>query len=245
MAPEERKRRKRERFKQRYDEDPEFRAKENAKCRARYQRKKAEINARRRHRHATEPEYRAARRACWKKSKRKALLKRNYGMSLEEYAARLGDQGGVCVICLNAREKRLCVDHDHKTLKLRDLLCTNCNLGLGNYNDNAARLRRGADYVEYWQRRHADPRNTAPPSFAAGGRHGFFAPSPRTIQCPPPIGEDMTPADETNEDSKASRMMRRALLHELLQPFDPDPPPPADMLQAVARAIVGKRRRAT
>ena len=50
----------------------------------------------------------------------------------------------------------------------------------------------------------------------------------------------MTPTDDTNEESKASRMMRRAILHELLQPFDPDPPPPVDMLQAVSRAIVVK-----
>ena len=46
----------------------------------------------------------------------------------------------------------------------------------------------------------------------------------------------MTPSDETTEAGKASRMMRRALLHELLQPFDP----PVDMLQAVSRAIVGQ-----
>jgi hypothetical protein len=50
----------------------------------------------------------------------------------------------------------------------------------------------------------------------------------------------MTTTDDTTEDNKASRMMRRAILHELLQPFDPDPPPPLDMLQAVARAIVVK-----
>ena len=46
----------------------------------------------------------------------------------------------------------------------------------------------------------------------------------------------MTPSDETTEAGKASRMVRRALLHELLQPFDRDPPPPVDMLQAVSRA---------
>jgi hypothetical protein len=34
--------------------------------------------------------------------------------------------------------------------------------------------------------------------------------------------------------------MRRAILRELLQPFDPDPPPPVNMLQAVSRAIVVK-----
>jgi hypothetical protein len=50
----------------------------------------------------------------------------------------------------------------------------------------------------------------------------------------------MTPTDEPTEDNKASRMMRRAILHELLKPFDPDPPPPVDMLQAASRAIVVK-----
>ena len=50
----------------------------------------------------------------------------------------------------------------------------------------------------------------------------------------------MTPTDEPTEESKTSRLMRRAILHELLQPFVPDPPPPVDMLQAVSRAIVGK-----
>ena len=138
MAPEERKRRKRERFKQRYDEDQEFRAKNNAACRVRHQRNKAKINAERRRRYATDPEFRAAARADSKKSSRKSLLKKNYGMSLEEYAAKLAGQGGVCVICLEGHEKSLCVDHDHKTRKLRDLLCTNCNVGLGNYNDDPA-----------------------------------------------------------------------------------------------------------
>jgi hypothetical protein len=50
----------------------------------------------------------------------------------------------------------------------------------------------------------------------------------------------MTPTDEPTEESKASRIMRRAILHELLRPFDPDPPPPADMLQAVSRAVIVK-----
>jgi hypothetical protein len=161
-------------------------------------------------------------------------------MSLAEYAARLADQGGVCVICLKAREKVLCVDHDHRTKKLRSLLCDSCNLGLGHYNDDAAAMRRAADYLEYWQWRHADPCNTGPPPFAACNQQGSFAPSLPAIQSPPLTGEDMTPTDEPTEESKASRMMRRAILHELLQPFDPDPPPPVDMLQAVARAIVGK-----
>jgi hypothetical protein len=193
------KRRRRERFAQRCADEPGFREKEKAKRRARHQRKKAEINARRRHRYATDPEYRAARRADGKKS---ALLK-NYGMSLEEHAARLADQGGVCVICLNAQEKSLCVDHDHKTGKVRDLLCDPCNLGLGRFNDDPARLRRGADYVEYWQRRHADPCNTGPPSFAACNQQGSLAPSLPSIQSPPLTGEDMTTTDDTTDIRRA------------------------------------------
>ena len=50
----------------------------------------------------------------------------------------------------------------------------------------------------------------------------------------------MTPADETTEEGKASRMMRRAILHELLQPFDPDPPPPACKLQAYPILLSGR-----
>ena len=239
MSPEERKRRRRERFKQRYDEDPEFRAKDNAKCGVRYQSNKTKVNAERRHRYATDPEFRAARLADSKKSRRKTLLK-NYGMSPEDFAARLADQGGVCLICLKRHEKSLCVDHDHKTKQLRSLLCTNCNVGLGNYNDDSAALRRAADYADYWELLHASQRNTGPPPFVLAAANRFLAPTRQTVHYLEPKGDVMTSTDEPTEEGKVSRMMRRAILHELLQPFDPDPPPPVDMLQAVSRAIVVK-----
>jgi hypothetical protein len=229
-ALEEKKRRRNEQNKQRYAEDPEVRERKKACNRASWLRNKDDTNARRRHKYATDSE----------RIRFNELLKSRYGISREDYAAMLDRQRGVCVICLQVVNEKLCVDHDHKTRKVRDLLCTRCNLGLGNYRDDAAVMRRGADYLDYWKRRHADLRNTGPPSFAAGSRHGFFAPSPPTIPYPAPKGEDMTTTDDTTEDNKASRMMRRAILHELLQPFDPDPPPPVDMLQAVARAIVVK-----
>ena len=54
----------------------------------------------------------------------------------------------------------------------------------------------------------------------------------------------MTPTDDTTEAGKADRLIRRAILHELRQPFDPGPPPPVDMLQAVSRAIVVKASQA-
>jgi hypothetical protein len=213
-ASKERTRRKIERAKQRYAEDPEFREKAKAESR-RYRVKNADaVNTRAR--------------------------VRRYGLSVPEYTAMVARQKGICVICLKLAERGLCIDHDHQTRKARDLLCGKCNLGLGNYNDDSAAMRRGADYLDYWKSRHAGPHNTEPSPFAAGSRHDLFAPSLPSIQSPPLTEEGMTPTDDTTEESKTSRMMRRAILHELLQPFDPDPPPPVDMLQAVSRAIVIK-----
>ena len=50
-----------------------------------------------------------------------------------------------CALC--SRKDKLYVDHDHATGKVRGLLCKLCNWGLGSFSDNAAVLRRAADYV--------------------------------------------------------------------------------------------------
>ena len=166
-----------------------------------------------------------------------------YGLSVPEYTAMVARQNGICVVCLKVAEKGrmgLCIDHDHRRRKLRDLLCGRCNLGVGNFKDDLAAMRRGADYVDYWKWRHADPRNTGPVAVLPAGTGTALRPEPQPSNPQPPTGEDMTPTDEPTDESKTSRMMHRAILHELLQPFVPDPPPPVDMLQAVSRAIVVK-----
>jgi hypothetical protein len=240
-SADEKKRRRNARRRQQYAGDPEVREKSKARGRAFKCKNKDAINAERRLRYGTDPEYRASRLAHGSKTQRKSDLKRRYGLSLEGYSAMLCRQNGVCVICLKEDvNKPLSVDHDHKTRMLRDLLCGGCNNGLGNYRDDPALMRRGADYLEYWQWRHADPGNTGPPPFALAATNRFLAPTHQTIQYLELEGEVMTPTDEPTQDNKASRMMRRAILHELLKPFDPDPPPPVDMLQAVSRAIVVK-----
>lgn len=68
----------------------------------------------------------------------------------EEYETLLQNQDSACAICgITAEEigKRLIVDHDHETLKVRGLLCWRCNSGLGFFKDNQAHLAMAIEYL--------------------------------------------------------------------------------------------------
>lgn len=80
-------------------------------------------------------------------------LKRMFGMSIEEYEDKAKQQNNVCAICGGVCKsgKRLAVDHDHKTGKIRGLLCGNCNGGLGKFQDNPELLIKAAEYLKQWQ----------------------------------------------------------------------------------------------
>jgi predicted Fe-S protein YdhL (DUF1289 family) len=68
----------------------------------------------------------------------------------EEYETLLEKQNGVCAICgISAEEltKKLIVDHNHETLKVRGLLCWSCNSGLGFFKDNQAHLAMAIEYL--------------------------------------------------------------------------------------------------
>ena len=94
-----------------------------------------------------------AKRAKVYDRKRNLLLK--YGLTIEEYAALLEKQGGVCAICRNTEDymigetlASLAVDHCHATGVIRGLLCTRCNQMLGKARDNVSVLRSAATYLE-------------------------------------------------------------------------------------------------
>ena len=67
--------------------------------------------------------------------RRDFLLRKTYGITLQERDAMAEAQGHRCEIC-NIEEKhvtnqRLCVDHDHDTGAVRALLCSKCNAAIG------------------------------------------------------------------------------------------------------------------
>jgi len=77
-------------------------------------------------------------------------IERRYGLDRATLLRMLERQNGVCAIChqLCAHKKRLNVDHDHRTGKVRGLLCWNCNTSLGKFQDNPALLYEAARYLE-------------------------------------------------------------------------------------------------
>jgi hypothetical protein len=81
-----------------------------------------------------------------------ANLKNKYGITLDEYDAMFEAQGGVCAICGGVHDdgRRLYVDHDHATGKVRALLCRRCNTVVGFVNEDSDILLRTSEYL----RRH-------------------------------------------------------------------------------------------
>ena len=88
--------------------------------------------------------------SAYKEAKRNAYFKLKYGMTLEQRTDLLGKQNNACAICgvkLSESGTHTHVDHCHTTGKVRAILCTNCNRGLGHFQDNPELLLKAADYI--------------------------------------------------------------------------------------------------
>lgn len=82
-------------------------------------------------------------------------LKKQYGLSLDDYTKMHDAQNGLCAICgkperaagSNNKLRRLAVDHCHTTGKIRGLLCTSCNRGVGYLGDSVENLQSAINYL--------------------------------------------------------------------------------------------------
>jgi hypothetical protein len=68
-----------------------------------------------------------------------------YNLTYERYEQMFQTQNGRCAICLQPRP--LVIDHDHATGRVRGLLCSACNTGIGQLGDAAERVRAAAEYL--------------------------------------------------------------------------------------------------
>jgi Autographiviridae endonuclease VII len=73
-------------------------------------------------------------------------LRRNYGLSLEEYNEMVKAQDGKCLICGDSGT--LNVDHSHKDGKVRGLLCSRCNTSLGLAREDIGVLEKMIAYLK-------------------------------------------------------------------------------------------------
>jgi hypothetical protein len=69
-----------------------------------------------------------------------------YNLSYTQYRQMCEGQEFKCLIC-QEKPKRLCIDHDHATNKVRGLLCAKCNSGIGLLGDSASNILRAAKYL--------------------------------------------------------------------------------------------------
>jgi hypothetical protein len=81
-------------------------------------------------------------------------LRNVYGITPERFDEMYFEQGGKCAICskeLHLNEdgyNELHVDHDHATQYVRGLLCSRCNLAIGQFEDSITFLQRAVLYLQ-------------------------------------------------------------------------------------------------
>lgn len=81
-------------------------------------------------------------------------LRTKYGLTVEKYDKILKSQNNGCAICGNHEpvgNRRLSVDHSHKTGKMRGLLCTLCNTSLGSFKDDINILNSAIKYLKKYE----------------------------------------------------------------------------------------------
>lgn len=109
----------------------------------------------------------------WERYRDHALRVR-YGIDFATYDKMRAAQNGLCAIC--GHHKKLDVDHDHKTGKVRGLLCRSCNIGIGYLKESPELLRSAADYLDAT----ANGMESAP-SNTAGAPVPSFPPTALTV----------------------------------------------------------------
>ena len=112
----------------------------NEKARIRYQNRTQEQRDKN---NETKRKYRKEHPTKYKNSR----LKTVYGITLKQFNQLKREQGGRCKICKN-KPKKFVVDHNHKTGKVRGLLCPRCNNLLGMSQDDPRLLQVAIQYLK-------------------------------------------------------------------------------------------------
>lgn len=78
------------------------------------------------------------------------IRKLKFNISKEEYDLILKSQNNCCAICNKNRElfkRDFAIDHCHKSNKIRGLLCTRCNIGIGMLQEDLSIMDSAIKYI--------------------------------------------------------------------------------------------------
>ena len=73
-------------------------------------------------------------------------LKKKYGLNIDDYSVMYDRCHGRCQICGDYKNT-LHVDHCHSSLRIRGLLCSNCNTAIGLLRENPVIILSAIDYL--------------------------------------------------------------------------------------------------
>lgn len=97
-------------------------------------------------------ERRAANPQRHARASRRWTIRTKYGISEEQFDRILANQEGQCRVCWTLLyPANTNIDHDHKSGRVRGLLCFNCNVAIGHFRDNPALMERAAGYIRVAQ----------------------------------------------------------------------------------------------
>lgn len=89
---------------------------------------------------------------------KEAKLRYLYKISLSDYNNLLTLQNGLCAICKeHPSDRSLDVDHNHKTKKVRGLLCRYCNLAVGNLRESKELAQSLISYLDKFSTNEGEP----------------------------------------------------------------------------------------
>jgi hypothetical protein len=77
-------------------------------------------------------------------------IRKLYGLTREQYEAKLVSQKNCCAICQREMSKPH-IDHDHATKQLRDALCNNCNAAVGYVGESISTAESLVVYLKKWK----------------------------------------------------------------------------------------------
>lgn len=88
-------------------------------------------------------------KTIYRRANHRSNLRGRFGISVEEYERLEAKYGTLCSICKQpeTRQRRICLDHDHKTMMLRGFLCSRCNMVIGRMVDDPELLAAAESYL--------------------------------------------------------------------------------------------------